>query len=168
MKEIKDLWRGGEKVQRIIREQRANRSPGRATGAPGLNCLVLGGGGAPGYFFFEGIVLLQGHGSAAGFDEPDQVPAFPAAVGHGVRAAGVEAAAVGQVDGIGDFSPGIHVLPVAFGFRPRHRGQQQLRIRMAGRFDEAFRRSDFRGPNARGPGCPGAPGRSIAAPGAAS
>ena len=45
MKEIRDLWRGGEKVQRIIREQRANRSPGRSSGAPGLNCLVLGGGG---------------------------------------------------------------------------------------------------------------------------
>ncbi len=42
---IKDLLNDGEKVQRIIREQRANRSPGRSAGAPGYNCLVLGGGG---------------------------------------------------------------------------------------------------------------------------
>jgi phosphoribosylamine--glycine ligase len=42
---IKDLFSEGEKVQRIIREQRANRSPGRSAGAPGYNCLVLGGGG---------------------------------------------------------------------------------------------------------------------------
>lgn len=45
MKGIRDYFQHGEKVQRIIREQRANRSPGRAIGAPGLNCLVLGGGG---------------------------------------------------------------------------------------------------------------------------
>ncbi len=45
MKSIRDLFVHGEKVQRIIREERANRSPGRAAGAPGLNCLVLGGGG---------------------------------------------------------------------------------------------------------------------------
>ena len=45
MRAIKDLFNEGEKIQRIIREQRANRSPGRSAGAPGLNCLVLGGGG---------------------------------------------------------------------------------------------------------------------------
>ncbi len=45
MRAIKDLFSEGEKIQRIIREQRANRSPGRSPGAPGLNCLVLGGGG---------------------------------------------------------------------------------------------------------------------------
>jgi phosphoribosylamine--glycine ligase len=45
LKSIRDYLNKGEKVQRIIREQRANRSPGRAVGAPGLNCLVLGGGG---------------------------------------------------------------------------------------------------------------------------
>lgn len=45
MKELKRLFTGGEKVHEIIREQRANRSPGRAAGAPGTNCLVLGGGG---------------------------------------------------------------------------------------------------------------------------
>ncbi len=45
MKSVRDLFTQGEKVQRIIREQRANRSPGRSPGAPGLNCLVLGGGG---------------------------------------------------------------------------------------------------------------------------
>jgi len=45
MKEIRDFFKHGEKTQRIIREQRANRSPGRSSGAPGLNCLVLGGGG---------------------------------------------------------------------------------------------------------------------------
>ena len=45
MKRIRDLFSEGEKVQKIIREQRANRSPGRSPGAPGLNCLVLGSGG---------------------------------------------------------------------------------------------------------------------------
>ena len=42
---IKDLLLGRDRVHKIIREQRAQRSPGRAPGAPGLNCLVLGGGG---------------------------------------------------------------------------------------------------------------------------
>ncbi|HUG55522.1 MAG TPA: phosphoribosylamine--glycine ligase [Candidatus Limnocylindrales bacterium] len=44
MKQIKYLL-GRERVHDVIREQRENRSPGRAPGAPGLNCLVLGGGG---------------------------------------------------------------------------------------------------------------------------
>jgi len=42
---VKDLLLGRDRVQRIIKENRANRSPGRAHGGPGLNCLVLGGGG---------------------------------------------------------------------------------------------------------------------------
>ena len=41
---VRDIL-GGDRVHRIIREQRAQRSPGRSPGAPGLNCLVLGGGG---------------------------------------------------------------------------------------------------------------------------
>lgn len=45
MKSLRRLFSDGEKVQQIIREQRANRSPGRTRGAPGTNCLVLGGGG---------------------------------------------------------------------------------------------------------------------------
>ena len=45
MKSLRRLFNDGEKVQQIIREQRANRSPGRVGGAPGTNCLVLGGGG---------------------------------------------------------------------------------------------------------------------------
>ncbi len=45
MKQIKDYFRHGEKVQQLIREQRKQRSPGRSLGAPGLNCIVLGGGG---------------------------------------------------------------------------------------------------------------------------
>ncbi len=45
LKGLRRLFNDGEKVQQIIREQRANRSPGRAAGAPGTNCLVLGGGG---------------------------------------------------------------------------------------------------------------------------
>ena len=36
---------GGEAVHKTIREQRRQRSPGRSPGAPGINCLVLGGGG---------------------------------------------------------------------------------------------------------------------------
>ena len=36
---------GGEQVYKTILEQRKQRSPGRAPGAPGMNCLVLGGGG---------------------------------------------------------------------------------------------------------------------------
>jgi phosphoribosylamine---glycine ligase len=36
---------GGETVHKTIRENRRRRSPGRSAGAPGLNCLVLGGGG---------------------------------------------------------------------------------------------------------------------------
>jgi phosphoribosylamine---glycine ligase len=35
----------GESVYKLIQEQRKNRSPRRSQGAPGLNCLVLGGGG---------------------------------------------------------------------------------------------------------------------------
>ena len=45
MKWFRSLISDGEKVQKIIHEQRANRSPGRSPGAPGTNCLVLGGGG---------------------------------------------------------------------------------------------------------------------------
>ncbi|HUQ42055.1 MAG TPA: hypothetical protein VM052_06115, partial [Candidatus Limnocylindrales bacterium] len=45
MKQIRDLFTKGEKVQQVIIEQRANRSPGRSPGAPGTNCLVLGAGG---------------------------------------------------------------------------------------------------------------------------
>ena len=45
MKTLRRLFSDGEKVQQIIREQRANRSPGRVPGAPGTNCLLLGGGG---------------------------------------------------------------------------------------------------------------------------
>ena len=45
MRQIKEFFNEGERVQRIIKEQRAARSPGRSAGAPGLNCLVLGGGG---------------------------------------------------------------------------------------------------------------------------
>jgi len=41
---VRDIL-GGDRVHRIIKEQRAQRSPGRSPGAPGLNCLVLGGGG---------------------------------------------------------------------------------------------------------------------------
>lgn len=36
---------GGEAVYKKIYEQRRQRSPRRSAGAPGLNCLVLGGGG---------------------------------------------------------------------------------------------------------------------------
>jgi phosphoribosylamine--glycine ligase len=45
VKQIRDYFRHGEKVQKLIQQQRAQRSPGRALGAPGLNCIVLGGGG---------------------------------------------------------------------------------------------------------------------------
>ncbi len=45
MRAIKEFLDDGARVRRIIREQQASRSPGRASGAPGLNCLVLGGGG---------------------------------------------------------------------------------------------------------------------------
>ena len=42
---IKDMLLGRDRVHKIIQEHRSQRSPGRAPGAPGLNCLVLGGGG---------------------------------------------------------------------------------------------------------------------------
>jgi phosphoribosylamine--glycine ligase len=45
MKQIRDYFKHGEKVQKLIQEQRKQRSPGRSLGAPGLNCIVLGGGG---------------------------------------------------------------------------------------------------------------------------
>jgi phosphoribosylamine--glycine ligase len=45
MKWLRGILNDGEKVQKIVREQRANRSPGRSSGAPGTNCLVLGSGG---------------------------------------------------------------------------------------------------------------------------
>src|SRR5205823_3126614 len=41
---LKGLF-GGEAVYKKIWEQRKQRSPRRSAGAPGLNCLVLGGGG---------------------------------------------------------------------------------------------------------------------------
>ena len=41
---IKGIF-GGEAVHKTIRENRRQRSPGRSPGAPGFNCLVLGGGG---------------------------------------------------------------------------------------------------------------------------
>jgi phosphoribosylamine---glycine ligase len=41
---VKGLF-GGEAVYKKIWEQRRQRSPRRSAGAPGLNCLVLGGGG---------------------------------------------------------------------------------------------------------------------------
>src|SRR5258705_10225988 len=45
MKAIRDYFRHGEKVAQLIEQQRKQRSPGRSSGAPGTNCLVLGGGG---------------------------------------------------------------------------------------------------------------------------
>ena len=45
MKQIRNYFKRGESVQQVIQEQRKQRSPGRSLGAPGLNCLVLGGGG---------------------------------------------------------------------------------------------------------------------------
>jgi phosphoribosylamine--glycine ligase len=45
MKQIRNYFKRGESVQQVIQEQRKHRSPGRSLGAPGLNCLVLGGGG---------------------------------------------------------------------------------------------------------------------------
>jgi len=45
LKQIRNYLRHGEKVQQLIQEQRKQRSPGRSQGAPGLNCIVLGGGG---------------------------------------------------------------------------------------------------------------------------
>jgi phosphoribosylamine--glycine ligase len=41
---VKGLF-GGEAVYKKIWEQRRQRSPRRSAGAPGLNCLILGGGG---------------------------------------------------------------------------------------------------------------------------
>ena len=41
---IKGIF-GGEAVYKKIYEHRRQRSPRRSAGAPGLNCLVLGGGG---------------------------------------------------------------------------------------------------------------------------
>jgi phosphoribosylamine--glycine ligase len=41
---MKDILKG-ERVYRQIWQNRRQRSPGRSPGAPGLNCLVLGGGG---------------------------------------------------------------------------------------------------------------------------
>ena len=45
LRAIREFLDESAKTKRIVREQRANRSPGRAGGAPGTNCLVLGGGG---------------------------------------------------------------------------------------------------------------------------
>jgi phosphoribosylamine--glycine ligase len=45
MKRIREFLDDGARTKRIIREQRANLSPGRSSGAPGTKCLVLGGGG---------------------------------------------------------------------------------------------------------------------------
>ncbi|HEY3218316.1 MAG TPA: phosphoribosylamine--glycine ligase N-terminal domain-containing protein, partial [Candidatus Limnocylindria bacterium] len=45
LRRIREALDDGGRMQRVIREQRANRSPGRSTGGPGTNCLILGGGG---------------------------------------------------------------------------------------------------------------------------
>ncbi len=45
LRRIRDALDDGGRMQRAIQQQRANRSPGRSTGGPGTNCLVLGGGG---------------------------------------------------------------------------------------------------------------------------
>ncbi|MEK7861963.1 MAG: phosphoribosylamine--glycine ligase [Chloroflexota bacterium] len=45
MRALKEFFNDGARIRRIIREQQASRSPGRAAGAPGLNCIVLGSGG---------------------------------------------------------------------------------------------------------------------------
>ncbi|HEY6957565.1 MAG TPA: phosphoribosylamine--glycine ligase [Candidatus Limnocylindria bacterium] len=45
MKRFKELIDDGARLRRIINEQRMTRTPSRSGGAPGLNCLVLGGGG---------------------------------------------------------------------------------------------------------------------------
>jgi phosphoribosylamine---glycine ligase len=44
MKQIRNILGGGA-IKETIKEHRAQLSPGRVPGAPGLNCLVLGGGG---------------------------------------------------------------------------------------------------------------------------
>jgi phosphoribosylamine--glycine ligase len=44
MKAIRNILGGGA-IKETIKEHRAQLSPGRTPGAPGLNCLVLGGGG---------------------------------------------------------------------------------------------------------------------------
>jgi len=45
MRAIREFLDESARTKRLIREQRASRSPGRSGGAPGTNCLVLGGGG---------------------------------------------------------------------------------------------------------------------------
>src|SRR5512138_2612136 len=45
MRRFKEFIDDGARLRRIINEQRMTRTPSRSGGAPGLNCLVLGGGG---------------------------------------------------------------------------------------------------------------------------
>jgi phosphoribosylamine--glycine ligase len=45
IRRIREIFDDGGRTKRIIREQRSQLSPGRSSGAPGTNCLVLGGGG---------------------------------------------------------------------------------------------------------------------------
>lgn len=114
MKHIKDVFLGGM-VQKTIREYRAQRSPGRSPGAPGINCLVLGGGGREYAIAWRlarcdsvaNIDVVPGNGGVALFSRVLDFPARDVArLQQHVAASAIDLAIVGPdeliAEGVGD------------------------------------------------------------------
>jgi phosphoribosylamine--glycine ligase len=115
LKQIKDFFQHGEKVQQTIKEYRAQRSPGRSVGAPGLNCLVLGGGGREYAIAWRlarcdsvaNIDVVPGNAGVALFSRVlDFQPRDVARLQQHLAAAAIDLAIVGPddliADGVGD------------------------------------------------------------------
>ncbi len=105
---------GRDKVFDLIREQRAARSPGRGAGAPGLNCLVVGGDGRAYAIAWRlardasvtTIDAVPGNGGMALFARVLDIPADGDALEQHVASARIDLAIVGPDDlvaaGLGD------------------------------------------------------------------
>jgi phosphoribosylamine--glycine ligase len=114
MKQIRSVLGGGA-VKQTIKEHRAQLSPGRTLGAPGLNCLVLGGGGREYAIAWRlarcdsvsNIDVVPGNAGVALFSRVLDFPARDVArLQQHLAAAAIDLAIVGPdeliADGVGD------------------------------------------------------------------
>lgn len=114
MKQIKSVLGGGA-VKQTIKEHRAQLSPGRTPGGPGLNCLVLGGGGREYAIAWRlarcdsvaNIDVVPGNAGVALFSRVlDFAPRDVARLQQHLAAAAIDLAIVGPdeliADGVGD------------------------------------------------------------------